>query len=265
MRNDKNKQWFRTRINYQIRVPEVRVVGSEGDQLGVMATQEAIRLAEDAGLDLVEVSPTSRPPVCRIMDYGKYKYEKSKRARASKKKQHVIQVKEVKFRPKTEEHDYQFKKKHAEEFLKKMNKVKFTVIFRGRELDHKELGMRMLKRVEEDLEHAGFVERPPQFEGRLMTMMMAPHPARGGSRSKQTERRAAEAGSTTGAEGTETKPDREITQAEPVGEGAETKTSGEGTQTEEGAKSPGAGDSTGSTENSPSDEAQRSTKAGEGE
>ncbi|UCH85811.1 MAG: translation initiation factor IF-3 [Candidatus Latescibacterota bacterium] len=176
---------MRTRVNYQIRVPEVRVVASDGEQLGVMATQEAIRIAEDEGLDLVEVSPTSRPPVCRIMDYGKYKYEKSKRERASKKKQHVIQVKEVKFRPKTEEHDYQFKKRHAQEFLRKMNKVKFTVIFRGRELDHKELGMRMLNRVAADLEEVGFVERPAMFEGRLMTMYMAPHPSKPGQKPKK--------------------------------------------------------------------------------
>lgn len=172
-------------MNYQIRVPEVRVVASDGEQLGVMATQEAIRIAEEEGFDLVEVSPTSRPPVCRIMDYGKYKYEKNKRERASKKKQHVIQVKEVKFRPKTEEHDYQFKTKHARQFLEKMNKVKFTVIFRGRELDHKELGMKMLKRAAADLEEFGFVERSAMFEGRLMTMIMAPHPAKPGQQPKK--------------------------------------------------------------------------------
>ena len=181
-------------MNYQIRVPEVRVVASDGEQMGVMATQEAIRIAEEEGLDLVEVSPTSRPPVCRIMDYGKYKYEKNKRERASKKKQHVIQVKEVKFRPKTEEHDYQFKKRHAEQFLQKMNKVKFTVIFRGRELDHKELGMRMLKRVEEDLAELGFVERSAMFEGRLMTMIMAPHPQKPGQQPKKKNEGVTEKG-----------------------------------------------------------------------
>jgi len=161
-----------------IRVPEVRVIDSEGNQLGVMPTVEARRLAEEAGLDLVEVSPTARPPVCRIMDFGKYKYERNKRLREARKKQHVIQVKEVKFRPKTEEHDYQFKKRHAAEFLEKRHKVKFTVMFRGRELDHKELGERILKRLEVELGHLGQVERPIQFEGRFMTMIMAPLPQR---------------------------------------------------------------------------------------
>lgn len=165
---------MRTRINYQIRVPEVRVINSDGEQLGVMATEKAIQLAEEKGLDLVEVSPTARPPVCRIVDYGRYKYERNKRLRQSKKKQHTIQVKEIKFRPKTEEHDYQFKKRHAEEFLSKSYKVKFTVIFRGRELDHKEMGARMLNRIEKDLAHIGVVERAAQFEGRLMTMFMGP-------------------------------------------------------------------------------------------
>jgi translation initiation factor IF-3 len=167
---------FRTRVNGMIRVPEVRVINNDGDQLGVMSTDKALELAEEQGLDLVEVSPTARPPVCKIIDYGKYKYEKSKRERESKKKQHLIHVKEVKYRPKTEEHDYQFKTRHAEEFLEKGDKVKFTVIFRGRELDHREMGFRILARVKEDLAHIGFVEREAMFEGRLMTMYMAPLP-----------------------------------------------------------------------------------------
>lgn len=157
-----------------IRVPEVRVIDSDGEQLGVMPTEKAMEIADGKGLDLVEVSPTARPPVCKIVDFGKYKYEKSKRERESKKKQHVIHVKEVKFRPKTEEHDFQFKKRHAEEFLEKGDKVKFTVIFRGRELDHREMGFRMLNRVKEELAHVGVVERDAMFEGRLMTMYMAP-------------------------------------------------------------------------------------------
>jgi translation initiation factor IF-3 len=157
-----------------IRVPEVRVIDSNGEQLGIMPTDKAREIADEQGLDLVEVSPTARPPVCKIVDFGKYKYEKSKRERESKKKQHVIHVKEVKFRPKTEEHDYQFKKRHAEEFLEKGDKVKFTVIFRGRELDHREMGFRILNRVKEELAHVGVVERDAMFEGRLMTMYMAP-------------------------------------------------------------------------------------------
>jgi translation initiation factor IF-3 len=167
----------RTRVNHMIRVPEVRVINSDGEQLGVMPTDKAREIADEQGLDLVEVSPTAAPPVCRITDYGKYKYEKAKRERQSKKKQHTIQVKEIKLRPKTEEHDYQFKKRHAEEFLEKAQKVKFTVIFRGRELDHKDMGARILQRMQEDLAHVGVVERPAQFEGRLMTMYMASLPA----------------------------------------------------------------------------------------
>jgi translation initiation factor IF-3 len=157
-----------------IRVPEIRVIDADGNQLGVMPTEQALELAEEQGLDLVEVSPTARPPVCRIIDFGKFKYEQSKRQRESRKKQHTVHVKEVKFRPKTEEHDYQFKKRHAEEFLAKGNKVKITMMFRGRELDHRELGMKMLQRLESDLEHVGTVERQPVFEGRLIVMYMAP-------------------------------------------------------------------------------------------
>ena len=143
-----------------------------------MPTHEAIRMARDQGLDLVEVSPTSRPPVCRVMDFGKYKYELSKKQKQSKKKQHTFQIKEVKFRPKTEEHDYQFKKKHAEEFLEKHYKVKFTLMFRGRELDHKEMGYKILDRLTKDLVHVGTVDRKPEFEGRLMIMYMSPLPAK---------------------------------------------------------------------------------------
>jgi translation initiation factor IF-3 len=166
------------------------VISEEDEQLGVMTTDKAIARALEAGLDLVEVSPTARPPVCRIMDYGQFKYEQNKRAKESKKKQHFVQVKEVKFRPKTEEHDYQFKKKHAEGFLKKLNKVKFTVIFRGRALDHKEMGMRILKRVAGERSEVGIVENSARFEGRLMTMMMAPLPAKPGSRPKKKDRGA---------------------------------------------------------------------------
>ena len=141
-----------------------------------MPTQEAQALADQAGLDLVEVSPTARPPVCRIMDFGKFKYEQSKKQRASKKKQHSTQIKEVKFRPKTEEHDYQFKKRHAEEFLEKHHKLKVTMMFRGREMDHRERGAELLARLVEDLKHVGTVEHQPRFEGRLMVMYMSPLP-----------------------------------------------------------------------------------------
>jgi len=143
-----------------------------------MPTAQALQLASEQGLDLVEVSPTSRPPVCRIMDFGKFKYEQSKKQKQSKKKQHTFQIKEVKFRPKTEEHDYQFKKRHAEEFLGKHFKVKFTLMFRGREMDHKEMGYRILDRLSKELVHVGTVDRQPEFEGRFMIMYMSPLPAR---------------------------------------------------------------------------------------
>ncbi len=168
-----------------IRIPEVRVIDAEGEQAGVMATDRALAIAEDLGLDLVEVSPTAKPPVCRIMDFGKFKYEQKKRQKETRKKQHTIQVKEVKFRPKTEEHDYQFKKRHAEEFLEKGYKLKVTMMFRGREMDHRELGMRMLQRLEVDLAEAGTVERAAKFEGRLIVMYMAPAVGKVKPKSKQ--------------------------------------------------------------------------------
>jgi translation initiation factor IF-3 len=168
----------RIRANEQIRVPEIRVIDADGNQLGVLATQQALQMAREQGLDLVEVSPTARPPVCRIMDFGKFKYEQSKKQKQSKKKQHTFQVKEVKFRPKTEEHDYQFKRRHAEEFLEKHYKVKVTVMFRGREMDHREMGYRILERLVKDLAPIAQVDRKPEFEGRLMVMYLAPLPGR---------------------------------------------------------------------------------------
>jgi translation initiation factor IF-3 len=157
-----------------IRVREVRVVGQDGTQLGIMPTQEAQRLAEEEGLDLVEVAPTERPPVCRIMDYGKYKYQKSKRLQQAKKKQKIILVKEIKLRPKTEEHDYQFKTQHVRRFLQDGHKAKVTVVFRGREMAHTELGRRILDRVIEDLDDVATVEQTPKQEGRNMTMVLGP-------------------------------------------------------------------------------------------
>jgi translation initiation factor IF-3 len=160
-----------------IRVREVRVIGQEGGQLGVLAIQEALRLAEEQGLDLVEVAPDAKPPVCRIMDYGKYRYQQSKRLQQAKKKQKVISVKEIKLRPKTEEHDYQFKTQHVRRFLQDGHKTKVTVVFRGREIAHADLGKRMLERVATDMEDIGTVEQMPQQEGRNMTMVLSPrHP-----------------------------------------------------------------------------------------
>lgn len=160
-----------------IRAREVRVIGQEGEQLGIMAVQEAMHLAEEQALDLVEVAPEARPPVCRIMDYGKYKYQQSKRLQQAKKKQKIISVKEIKLRPKTEEHDYQFKTQHVRRFLEDGHKTKVTVVFRGREMAHTELGRQMLDRVATDLQDIGAIEQTPRQEGRNMTMVLSPRPS----------------------------------------------------------------------------------------
>ncbi|MBN1503757.1 MAG: translation initiation factor IF-3 [Candidatus Eisenbacteria bacterium] len=168
----------RVRVNERIRVPAVRVIGPDGTQLGVMTPKEALTIAQGHNLDLVEVSPNSRPPVCRVMDFGKFKYEQSKRARKARKKQHIIHLKEVKLRPKIEEHDYQFKINHARRFLEAHDKVKFTVTFRGREMTHAELGHKLLERVVVDLEIVGQVEGATRSEGKNLVMLMVPRAQR---------------------------------------------------------------------------------------
>jgi translation initiation factor IF-3 len=162
------------RINRAIRVKEVRVIDPEGKQLGIMPLAEALRAAANYELDLVEVSPKSDPPVCRIMDYGKFKYQQQKKAHDAKKKQAVAHIKEVKMRPKTEEHDFQFKLRHIERFLKEGNKTKITIVFRGRELAHPDLGRNMINRVVEETKAYGKVEQDPRFEGRNFVMVLAP-------------------------------------------------------------------------------------------
>ncbi len=162
------------RVNQQIRVPQVRLIAADGEQIGIVNRDEALRMAEEQGLDLVEVAPQSKPPVCRILDYGKYKYEQSKRAKIARKKHHFMQLKEVKLRPKIEEHDFQFKLNHARKFLESGNKVKFTVYFRGREITHKEFGNRLLDRMVEELQDVASVERASKMEGRNMVMTMIP-------------------------------------------------------------------------------------------
>jgi translation initiation factor IF-3 len=152
----------------------VRLVDQDGNQVGVVATYEAKRIANEAGLDLVEVAPTARPPVCRIMDFGKYKYEQAKKAKESKKKQHIIMVKEMRFRPKIEEHDFQFKTRHVRQFLEEGNKVRCFVLFRGRERAHVEFGERVLARVAEILKDISSIEMKPTLEGRSMNMVLAP-------------------------------------------------------------------------------------------
>jgi translation initiation factor IF-3 len=154
------------------------VIDEDGSQLGVLAARDALTLAQEKGLDLVEVSPTARPPVCRIMDYGKFKYEQSKRERKARKKQHVMHLKEVKLRPKIDDHDYDFKVVHARQFLTERDKVKVTVTFRGREMAHQDLGHKMLQRVIADLADIASPESIPKSEGRTLVMIMLPKPAK---------------------------------------------------------------------------------------
>lgn len=162
------------RINDRIRISPVRLIDEAGGQLGIVPTEEARRLADERGLDLVEVAPQARPPVCRLMDYGKYKYEQARKAREARRKQHNIQVKEVKLRPKIEEHDLAFKLRHARRFLEEGDKVKFTLMFRGREVTHPERGERVLQRVVAELTDVGGVEANIAREGRTMTLTLAP-------------------------------------------------------------------------------------------
>lgn len=164
----------RTRVNEEITTPQIRVIGDDGSQLGVLPIQEALRLADQAELDLVEIAAQADPPVCRIMDYGKFLFEQNKKKHAAKKKQKQIQVKEVKFRPTTEEGDYQVKLRSLFKFLGEGDKAKITLRFRGREMAHQELGVNLLKRLEADLTEVGTVEQFPKMEGRQLVMVLAP-------------------------------------------------------------------------------------------
>ncbi|MGY6587533.1 MAG: translation initiation factor IF-3 [Wenzhouxiangella sp.] len=163
-----------TRRNEDINSPRVRVVGSDGEQVGVMAIRDALAKAEEEGLDLVEIAPQADPPVCRIMDWGKFRFEAQKKTQAARKKQKQIQVKEVKFRPGTEDHDYDVKMRNLRRFIEDGNKVKVTLRFRGREMAHQELGRDLLKRVEGDMGDEITVEQYPRMEGRQMVMMISP-------------------------------------------------------------------------------------------
>jgi translation initiation factor IF-3 len=166
-----------TRINERIRVPEVRVIDEEGTQIGVMKTPDALSFAQERDLDLVEVAPEARPPVTRVLDYSKYKYEQAQKVKQARKHQQQITVREIKFRPKIAEHDYDTKKHHVERFLRHKDKVKVTIMFRGREVTHPERGTAILDRLAEELQELGVVEQRPMQEGRNMTMMMAPSKA----------------------------------------------------------------------------------------
>jgi translation initiation factor IF-3 len=158
----------RLRINERIRVREIRVIDDTGQQLGIMPPPQALAIARQKGLDLVEISPTAVPPVCRIMDYGKYQYQEQKRAREAKRHQHVVEVKEIKFRPKVDEHDYQFKKNHIARFIEEGDKVKATIFFRGREMAHPEIGHKILMRLIADLSDVAIPETNPRMEGNQM-------------------------------------------------------------------------------------------------
>src|SRR5690606_32517456 len=175
------------RVNEQIRAREVRLVGPEGEQVGIVPLERALQLAADVDLDLVEVAPMARPPVCKLMDYGKYKYESALKAREARRNQQQTVIKEMKLRPKIDPHDYETKKGHVMRFLKAGDKVKVTIMFRGREQSRPELGFRLLRRLEDEISDLGYVESSAKQDGRNMIMVLAPHkvtkPARGGTRS----------------------------------------------------------------------------------
>jgi len=162
------------RINHQITADPVRLIDSDGKQIGVLTLREAQRRADEAGLDLVEISPTAKPPVCRLLDFSKYYFQKEKKAREAKKRQHEVEVKEIKFGPNTEEHDYNFKKNNAIKFLKQHNKVKFTVRFRGRQMAHKELGYRILNKIKEDLVQIADVDQEPVSDRNMLSIVVSP-------------------------------------------------------------------------------------------
>ena len=162
------------RVNEEIRVPQVRLIDENGEMIGVLSIRDALYRAYQAGLDLLEISPNAVPPVCKITDYGKFKYEQQKKANEARKKQKVVEIKEIKVRPNIDDHDYEVKMKQAKSFIGEGDKVKVTLRFRGREMAHQELGMKLLDRVREDLGERAKMEQTPKMEGRQMTMVMAP-------------------------------------------------------------------------------------------
>ncbi|WP_306359565.1 translation initiation factor IF-3 [Nocardia sp. CC227C] len=181
-----------TRINDRIRVPEVRLIGPGGEQVGIVRVEDALRVAMEADLDLVEVAPDARPPVCKIMDYGKFKYETAQKARESRKNQQQTVIKEQKLRPKIDDHDYETKKGHVLRFLQAGSKVKVTIMFRGREQSRPELGYRLLQRLASDVAEFGYVETSAKQDGRNMTMVLAPHK---GAKTRVQAQKTAQAGS----------------------------------------------------------------------
>ncbi|MGW5112478.1 translation initiation factor IF-3 [Nocardia sp. NPDC004123] len=186
-----------TRINDRIRVPEVRLIGPGGEQVGIVRVEDALRVAQEADLDLVEVAPDARPPVCKIMDYGKFKYETAQKARESRKNQVQTVIKEQKLRPKIDDHDYATKRGHVMRFLEAGSKVKVTIMFRGREQSRPELGFRLLQRLAADVADLGFVETSAKQDGRNMTMVLAPHK---GAKTRVKAQQSAAQGGTVPAE-----------------------------------------------------------------
>ncbi|MCL7405580.1 MULTISPECIES: translation initiation factor IF-3 [unclassified Marivivens] len=164
------------RINERIRCPEIRLIGAEGENVGVVTPAQALQMAEEAGLDLVEISPNATPPVCKIMDFGKFKYEQQKKEAEARKKQKIIEIKEVKFRPGTDKHDYDVKMRSVLKFLGNGDKVKVTLRFRGREMAHQDLGRQLLEQIAGDITEFGKIENMPKMEGRQMVMMIGPLP-----------------------------------------------------------------------------------------
>jgi len=162
------------KFNNRINSPEVQVIASNGENLGILNTNEAISMAKEEGLDLIEIAPNAKPPVCKIIDIGKYKYDAQKKANQAKKKQKKIEVKEIKLRPVTETHDYQFKIKNAQKFISKGDKVKFTIRFKGRELQHSHLGQELMEKIKVDMQEVGKVELDPRFDGKLIIMVIQP-------------------------------------------------------------------------------------------
>ena len=162
------------KYNNRINSPEVQVISSNGENLGILNTNEAIAMAKEEGLDLIEIAPNAKPPVCKIIDMGKFKYDAQKKANKAKKKQKIVLLKEIKLRPVTETHDYDFKVKNAKKFIIKGDKVKFTIRFKGRELQHSHLGNELMNKIKEDMKDVGKVEMDPKFEGKQMTMVIQP-------------------------------------------------------------------------------------------
>ena len=181
------------RINDRIRVPEVRLVGPNGETVGIVPTADALRLAQEADLDLVEIAPQGKPPVCKLMDYGKFKYENAQKAREARRNQTNVIIKEMKLRPKIDAHDYETKKGHVVRFLNAGDKVKITIMFRGREQHRPELGFRLLQKLAEDVQDLGFVESSPKQDGRNMVMVLGPHKKKAEAKVEQKSAKEAKA------------------------------------------------------------------------